>query len=201
MAVAEGTPRSTNWEKFQTRNPVVRRLIDRFFGEVGETVAPLAAASVLDAGCGEGEALARLATILPPRPAAVDIDPVAVAATRERFPALEVSQASLYDLPFEDGSFDLVLCLEVLEHLRDPAAGLAELARVSRDHVVVSVPHEPWFRLGSAMRGKYVRTLGNHPEHLNHWGPRSFRDFLERELRVVRVKRPAPWLVAHCRRR
>ena len=48
---------TSNYEKFQTGNPVVRRLIDRFYGKVGELVASLAPATVLDAGCGEGETL------------------------------------------------------------------------------------------------------------------------------------------------
>ena len=191
--------RSSNWEKFQTRNPVVRRLIDRFFGRLEAMVAPLAPGSLLDAGCGEGETLARLSHLLPDRVSAVDIDPDAVAATHARHPGIDVAEGTVYDLRFRDASFDTVLCLEVLEHLRDPEAGLAELARVSREHVIVSVPHEPWFRLGSAMRGKYLRTLGNHPEHLNHWNQRTLGEFLRRRLTVVRIEPSLPWLIAHCR--
>ena len=68
-------------------------------------------------------------------------------------------------MPFEDDSFDLVLCLEVLEHVPEPGAALAELARVCCGRIVLSVPDEPWFRLGSLARGKYLRGLGDHPEH------------------------------------
>ena len=154
------TPASTNFEKFQTSNPVVRRLIDRFYGRLGAIVAEMRPSSVLDAGCGEGETLARLGASLPERRPAIDISPEAVEFTARRFPEAEVRCESVYELPFEDDSFELVICLEVLEHLRDPGAALAELSRVSSSEVVVSVPHEPWFRVGSLMRGKYVRTLG-----------------------------------------
>lgn len=178
----------------------MRRLIGRFYRELRATVEPLAAQSMLDAGCGEGETLARLGA-LPPRVAAVDISDEAVESTAARHPGADVRRESVTALPFDEASFDLVLCLEVLEHIEGPAAALAELARVTRRDLVISVPHEPWFQLGSLLRGKYVGTLGNHPEHVNHWNPRSLRDFLERRVEVVSVAKPTPWLIAHCRPR
>lgn len=192
---------STNYKKFQTRNPVVRRLIDRFYGGLIEAVEPLEFTSLLDAGCGEGETLARLGSALPPKAAAVDVSPEAVEFTAKRFPAVEVSRHTINALPFAAGSFDLVLCLEVLEHVPNPAPALAELARVADGHVVISVPHEPWFRIGSLLRGKYVRSLGNHPEHVNHWNPHSLRAFLEPQAEVLSVRRSFPWLIAVCRPR
>lgn len=194
-------PQSTNYEKFQTGNPVVRRLIDRFYARLREVVEPIGAESLLDAGCGEGETLARLDGALPARAKAVDLSEEAVAFTAKRFPSVEVSRHSVLELPFADGEFDLVLCLEVLEHMPDPDAALAELCRVAGGRLVVSVPHEPWFRLGSLARGKYVRTLGNHPEHVNHWNPRSLRDFLATRADVLSVRRSLPWLIAECRPR
>lgn len=178
----------------------MRRLIDGFYRELRSVVEPLGAESLLDAGCGEGETLARLGT-LPPRIAAVDISPEAVEFTAARHPDIEARCESVTELPFDDDSFDLVLCLEVLEHIPEPATALAELARVAGERLVVSVPHEPWFRLGSLVRGKYLTTFGNHPEHVNHWNPRSLRAFLGAEVDVLAVSTPAPWLIADCRPR
>jgi 2-polyprenyl-3-methyl-5-hydroxy-6-metoxy-1,4-benzoquinol methylase len=190
---------STNYEKFRTRNPLVRHLIDSFYDKVLGAVEPIAPTTLLDAGCGEGETLSRLGDSLPSRVVAIDIDSDAVAFTAERIPSAEVSRGSVVDLPFADDSFDLVVCLEVLEHLPDPNAALAELERVSAGHVVISVPREPWFRLGSLLRGNYLRTLGNHPEHVNHWNRRSLRAFLEPQLEVVSLRGSFPWLIAVCR--
>ena len=113
---------STNYAKFQTRNPVVRRLIDRFYDRVLATTSPTPA-SLLDAGCGEGETLARIGPALPPRVVAVDVSAAAVAFTAERFPGVEVSRERLERLPFADDEFELVLCLEVLEHTDRPERG------------------------------------------------------------------------------
>ncbi len=192
---------TTNFEKFQTGNPVVRRMFGNFFRTVGETVEPLAAGSVLDAGCGEGETLERLASILPPAPVGIDLNPESIEFAKARLPEARLSVGNLLDLPFEDSSFELVLCLEVLEHLPDPNAGLSELLRVSGCDVVMSVPHEPWFRLGSLARGKYLKSWGNHPEHVNHWNPKSFRGFLEAQAEVVELQTSMPWIIARCRPR
>ena len=56
---------TTNYEKFQTRNPVVLRLFDGFFETVGRMVAEVEPESVLDAGCGSGVVTARLAQMNP----------------------------------------------------------------------------------------------------------------------------------------
>lgn len=190
---------TTNYEKFQTSNPVVGRLIDRFYGKVSALVTGLEPEAVLDAGCGEGETLERLAPLLPKAVTGVDLNRESVEFTRERIPDGEFTVADILDLPFAGDSFDLVLCLEVLEHIPDPGPALAELARVGSRDIIFSVPSEPWFRLGSLARGKYLSGWGNHPEHVNHWNPRSFREFLASRLEVVTVERSTPWLVAHCR--
>lgn len=190
---------TTNYEKFQTSNPVVGRLIDRFYGKVEEMAGGLSPEKVLDAGCGEGETLERLAPLLPEAVTGVDLNPESVEFTRERIPAGEFSVADILDLPFEADSFDLVLCLEVLEHIPDPGPAVDELARVGRGDIIFSVPSEPWFRLGSLARGKYLAGWGNHPEHVNHWNPRSFGEFLSERVEVLEVARSTPWIIAHCR--
>lgn len=190
---------TSNYEKFQTGNPVVRKLFDRFYGKVGALVDPLDPGTVLDAGCGEGETLERLDGMLSGSVTGVDLNPESVEFAAKRIPSGQFQVADLTVLPFEDDSFELVLCLEVLEHIPNPAPALAELSRVCRGNIVLSVPSEPWFRLGSLARGKYLKGWGNHPEHVNHWNPRSLHRFLEAGTEVVSVERSTPWLVAQVR--
>ena len=147
-------------------------LVERFLRRVAEVAAAQRPESVLDVGCGEGHVTARLPGA---RIVGVDPDPRALEAAARRVPAGEFRRAAVTALPFDDGAFDLVVCTQVLEHLEDPAAALDELRRVARRAVLVTVPHEPWFRLGNLARGRHARRLGSTPGHVHTWTRRSFR--------------------------
>ena len=187
-------------EKYHVKNPVVAFLIRRFFQRIAGVLTAVAPESVLDAGCGEGELLRRgVLTGVPT--VSLDRSRQALAEIRTHAQGCQPVCGSVLRLPFARASFDAVVCLEVLEHLADPAAAVEELLRVSRRAVVLSVPYEPWFRLGNLLRGKYLSGLGNHPEHLQHWNPRRFRHFLAATGWEVRVVEAFPWIVACLRPR
>lgn len=193
---------SSNARKHTSGNPIVRGLIDRFHGVVRDEVAALAPSTLLDVGCGEGfvlQALGPLAT----GAHAVDLSEDAVAVCRETNPGVQAEVGSATDLRFDDDAFDVVVCLEVLEHLEEPPVAVAELARVCRGHLVLSVPWEPWFQLGNLARGQYLDRWGNHPEHLQRWSPSGFAKMLEDtgRVEVVRVRRAFPWTVVVARPR
>src|SRR3954454_21694313 len=87
----------------------------------------------LDVGCGPGaltrELVARLGAVAV---SAVEPSPSFVAAARERHPDVAIEQASAEALPFPDASFDAALAQLVVHFMRDPVAGLREMARVTR---------------------------------------------------------------------
>jgi SAM-dependent methyltransferase len=69
---------------------------------------------------------------------AVDPSEPFVAAARERHPGVDVQRAAAEKLPFADGGFDAALAQLVVHFMDDPAAGLAEMARVTRSGGVVA---------------------------------------------------------------
>jgi SAM-dependent methyltransferase len=100
--------------------------------------APMAiepGARVLDAGAADAVYLRALGK----DGTALNVDRGAV----ERIQAggTTVVAGSVYEIPFEDGAFDVTLCLEVLEHLDDPIGALRELARVTRGPLIGTIPH------------------------------------------------------------
>jgi ubiquinone/menaquinone biosynthesis C-methylase UbiE len=183
-------------EKYDTSNPVVRFVLGRFFRQLRTVLASVAPASVLDAGCGEGELLNR--GVLPAglQVFSLDLRLESLRAARQRTTQPSLVCGSAYQLPFPSKSVDAALCLEVLEHLHRPAAALPELSRVARKAVIVSVPHEPWFRLGNLARGKYLDGWGNHPEHVQHWNHASLRRFLQPAFEEVELFPAFPWIIA-----
>jgi SAM-dependent methyltransferase len=188
-----------NFRKFQTKNPIARWTFAHFYDQLSRVVRAVAPRTVLDAGCGEGETLERLRELLPAAVVGFDLNPASLAYTAQRFPDGTFTVEDIYRLPYADRQFDLVLCLEVLEHLEQPADALKELARVTRSSLVISVPDEPWFQLGNLARGKYLKRLGDHPEHIQHWNRRTLRPLLETVAPDVIIHGAFPWLIGLCR--
>jgi hypothetical protein len=87
----------------------------------------------------------------------------------------------------------------VLEHLTDPRAALAEIARVANDTVVISVPWEPVWRAGNLLRGRYISALGNTPGHLQHFTRRKLLRAIGEFFEIEAVRRPLPWTFVRAR--
>ncbi len=85
---------------------------------------------VLDAGCGVGWGTGLLVAAGASTATGLDLDVDAIADARQRVPAAQFVVGDLARLPWETGSFDLVVCLEVLEHVAKQELALDELARV-----------------------------------------------------------------------
>jgi SAM-dependent methyltransferase len=155
--------------------------------------------SVLDVGCGEGVLTADWAERLDGRRiVGIDLDDPKLRSewsTRAR-PNLEFRAEEATSLSFGADEFDMATAIEVLEHLPEPEATLAEMARVARRWLLVSVPREPLWRALNMARGAYWRSLGNTPGHLNHWSRRSFVSMLRRYGEVEAARSPFPWSVA-----
>lgn len=195
-STAEAVPTGNTFDKYGSTNPVVRRLMAGFEGTLAELFAQAAPESVLDVGCGEGVLTHQWATQLGERRiVGIDLDDEKLKAewaTRQR-PNLEYRTMPAENLPFAEGEFDLACAIEVLEHVPDPAHTVAEMARVARRHLLVSVPREPLWRMLNMARGSYLKDLGNTPGHVNHWSKRSFVRLLSQHGEVVEARSPFPW--------
>ncbi|MBS1870478.1 MAG: class I SAM-dependent methyltransferase [Actinobacteria bacterium] len=192
----EAVPTGNTFDKYGSTNPVVRRLMANFEGTLAQLFAQAAPQSVLDVGCGEGVLTHQWAEQLGERRiVGIDLDDEKLKAewaTRQR-PNLEYRTMLAENMPFVDGEFDMACAIEVLEHVPDPAHTVAEMARVARRHLLVSVPREPLWRMLNMARGAYLSDLGNTPGHVNHWSKRSFVRLLSQHGEVVEKRSPFPW--------
>jgi ubiquinone/menaquinone biosynthesis C-methylase UbiE len=121
---------------------------DRFMGRYSGPLAPLfadfaeivAPMRVLDVGCGPGALTRELVRRLgDANVAAADPSEQFVAATKARFPSVQVVQAGAEALPFEDAAFDASLAQLVVAFMKDAPAGARELARVTKPGGVVAM--------------------------------------------------------------
>jgi SAM-dependent methyltransferase len=104
--------------------------------EHATSLIPATVRTILDAGCGNGA----FANAVRER-----YDVTALDISAEALAHVETKSvlASIHDMPLDDRAFDLVVCLEVLEHLPHETflGALSELQRVTRDAILVSVPY------------------------------------------------------------
>ena len=205
MSSKNSLGRSThgNLQKHQSQNRLQQLLIDRFHKRIAALIRETGATAMLDSGCGEGFLLLHLQQEeMSPNYFGADISLEALLWARENISeALPVSVSDIHNLPYGDNAFPLVLCLEVLEHILDSAIGLRELARVSSEYLILSVPHEPYFRGANFLRGKHLSQWGNDPEHLHNYSGGAFRQMVEGVVDILWHGYVFPWQIALARKR
>ncbi|MDZ7761291.1 MAG: class I SAM-dependent methyltransferase [Desulfovermiculus sp.] len=199
----EGVVVGNAYDKYGSGHPIVRRLVRGFDNALSDLVKEAMPKFVHEIGCGEGfwvvkwnrEGFDARGT---------DFSGKVIDIARDNAVEMGVSPKifttrSIYELSKNEDSADLVVCCEVLEHLEHPKEGLAALARIARQHVILSVPREPLWRALNMMRFKYLCSLGNTPGHVQHWSKTKFVQLAENYFRVVRVRTPLPWTMVLCK--
>ena len=188
-----GVPTGNTYDKYGSTNPLEQRMMRGFLGALDAMLDGLSPRRVLEVGVGEGEVMTRLLDRFPGVPM-IGLDlPDPELASHWRSADIACLFGNGTALPFADDAFDLVLAIEVLEHVPGPDTALRELSRVCSGTLIASVPLEPIWRAGNLLRRRYVRQLGNTPGHVNHWSRRGFSRFVGGRFDVDQVKSPLPW--------
>ena len=183
-------------------NPVrlafVREAIDAHWPEAARATKPLAGKSALDIGCGAGlvcEPLARLGAAVTGVDAAAEN--VAAAAAHAEGVGLDIRYMAGEVAGLDFGTFDLVTCVEVIEHVADKRAFLRDMAaRLAPDGLLVmSTPNRT-----AASRVLLVgaaEAVGYVPKGTHHWEdfitPDEFEELLAEAGLVVTAKRGIAW--------
>lgn len=191
------------YDKYASRNPIVRWMMDGFHAAIRELVSLAAPSSVFEVGCGEGYwVLHWNASGI--SAAGCDVSEQVISIARENAAVGGVDPAvfgvaSIYDLSRESSVGEMVVCCEVLEHLEDPRRGLESLRSIASDYVLLSVPREPLWCALNLCRAKYIRHLGNTPGHIQHWSRQQFVLLVSEFFDVIEVRSPLPWTMVLAR--
>jgi SAM-dependent methyltransferase len=120
-----------------------RKVLDGVIAELGLPAEP----RILDAGCGSGRFMVELSKL--GMVTGVELSDTSVALARQRGLG-DVVAGSVLEMPFADGSFDLAVSLDVIEHLEDDLAALRELRRTVAPGgaLLVTVPAYQWLWSG-----------------------------------------------------
>ncbi|MBT3188777.1 MAG: class I SAM-dependent methyltransferase [Anaerolineae bacterium] len=189
-------------DKYNSENIIAKFLMRNFIKNFKKNLFSFegkSADAVCEVGCGEGELLKIIHAIYPDVTLyASDISEGEIAKAKENCAPMSVrfSVQNAENLDeYDDSVFDLVVCCEVLEHLSNVEKGLSELFRISKKHILLSVPNEPIWKILNVARGKYLRDFGNTPGHINHWNIVQFPKFLSTYSKYSLIERsyPFPW--------
>lgn len=190
------------YDKYNTRNPIARYLMDGFLSSFDTLTAKTGVRNAYEVGCGEGNLSIRLHD-QGWNVRGSDLEAVSVSEANEQCaqrglePIFETR--SLFDLTPEVASAELVICCEVLEHIPDTEQALSVLKSLAKPYLLVSVPREPIWRALNVARGKYITSFGNTPGHIQHWSSASFIKLLSKSLKIVEARKPLPWTMVLCR--
>jgi SAM-dependent methyltransferase len=181
-------------EYYSDAHPIVRWIESGRLRAIDRLARLPAGARLLEVGCGAGHVLARFPAR---RRVGIDLSPTMLTRARARLGAgTPLVLGSADALPFADGSFDCVICTEVLEHTPEPAAVIRELIRVAGDgRVVVSIPNEAGIdrakraiRSTPGLRGMLRSLAGEGNEwHLHRFDLRLLRSVMGAAAQLERI--------------
>lgn len=184
-------------KEYYSKNPIVKILLNNFFVRIKKCLDRLQPNDrVLEVGCGAGESSSRIFKILNKRNyfEASEYNKKLISIL-QRKASFALKQESVYQLNRTNNEFECLIALEVLEGVEDYELALNELFRVASKYVIVSVPNEPLWRILNILRGKYLKSLGNTPGHLNHWSSAQIKKLLSKYGRVIKLYTPIPWTI------
>ena len=186
--------------KYQKANVLTAFVIKRFFKSLAKIIHGRHYKSVLDVGCGEGVPLLNILSEFQSSNSinGVDCDEIKLLMIKNNIPQGNFVKGNIYNLPYKNQTFDLILCLEVLEHLPFPQKALEEIKRVSSRDILFSVPDEPLWTFLNLVCLKYIRNFFNTPGHCQKWSSGNFQKLLKRYFKIKLVKKIIPWTVIFC---
>lgn len=186
--------------KYQTNNIIYKHIVKKFYNVISGLIIKINdnIDSVLEVGCGHGISTKIISKSLKGKhfeASDIDEEGFLLADAKKHNPAIQFKRESIYCLERKNNEFDLVISLEVLEHLDDYKKGLEELERVTTNYCLTSVPCEPLWRILNVCRGKYLSRLGNTPGHVNNWSKKEYAEIISEYFDIIEIKNPLPWTI------
>lgn len=198
---------SSNLSKYQCKSPFAIKRIAEYSNNLVKLVTQVKHSYILNLGCGEGYDIKNIyekENINIEYCCGLDLNFEALKMARQvltniRFDAIK---GDINNLPIRPNKFNLLLCLEVLEHLSCPEKVLIDISCHFNGYCIFTVPNEPLYRLTRLLLyRKNIKEFGNHPEHLNLWSKKAFYRLISKYYIIDQVVTSFPWTIILCHKK
>lgn len=182
---------------YRSENKLVRHVFQKKLETIGQLIPNVPGLTILDAGCGEGHLIEVLERIAPDHACVgIDATPIALSKAKIRCPKAVFHEADLRQMPFEDGTFDIVVCTDVIEHVPETEQALLEFRRVLKNggRLILTFPNEWNWTLGRLLLGRRPVRV---PDHVHAFTPKKIRRLVGLSpLRQVNLPWPLPFALS-----
>jgi len=183
-----------NEKKHLSKNFLIKFLNNKLKEDIIKTINNIDdIKNVLDIGCGEGFITIEISKNFPDlKILAIDYEKkyIDYAKNFNKNKNIEYIKKDLFSI---NKKTDLVILTEVLEHLENPIDALNKLKKLSNKFILITIPNEPFFRLGNLSRLKYVKRLGSTPGHLHTWTKKQISILLKKLNFNFKIKTSTFW--------
>jgi 2-polyprenyl-3-methyl-5-hydroxy-6-metoxy-1,4-benzoquinol methylase len=196
--ITQAPQKGTNIHKYLNANLIHQFFLKRFLDSVFDEICRIDPKTILDFGCGEGfflKAMHERGLVQIDQILGVDIRKEAIIRAKSILPQFNFTNVDIFELNPKNYKFDLVIAIETLEHLHTPDVYVSHLMALSKNYVLFTIPHEPWFRIVNFLRGRNILKFGNHPDHINHWSLEGFKKFISSYSETEKIYSVFPWIV------
>ncbi|MDO8750289.1 MAG: class I SAM-dependent methyltransferase [Dehalococcoidia bacterium] len=191
-------------DAFHTESGFLVRFIEkRRVDAIKRNLDALPTDRVLEVGCGAGNIIEGIDA----RIVGVDLSSHLLSKAKKRLPSgtVELVRADGEAVPFQDHSFDRVICSEVLEHVLHPENVIAEIARLLKPGgtAVITIPNEAKIDMAKRLMSKLrlnrilpgmrynMPGAGENEWHLHHYDLKIAKEQLSPYLRILKIQ-PIP---------
>ena len=159
VKIENGVVVGTAGGKYELKNPIAQYLLRGFDNAVAELAAHVSPSSILEIGCGEGHVTQLLLENTSANILATDLSASVLAETELLLASDRVSYmvADVELLEPLTTSTQMLVCCEVLEHVKNPEKALQVLLAQRAEWYLLSVPREPIWRILNSARGAYLK--------------------------------------------
>ena len=148
------------------------------FDILHELMGDIEQKKILDAGAGEGYFLS---SINAKQKCGIELSEIRVKTALKLFPDLNITVSDVRKMPFEDDSFDVIICSEVLEHVDGYANALEEFKRCIKPDgsIILSFPNENTVAFGRLLLLKFPL---HEVDHINSLKPKDLENILGKKF-------------------